>query len=116
MYADRILAVELYIKLGKRVRAPIRQQRLDLPAGCAVRAPKYTEAQKKAAVEHYLTHDRCRRANVPSCALIPRNGGRFRSPHLLRTNSKDQLRGCSKARTTVDAASMAVRVRGPVAP
>ena len=34
-------------------------QRLDLPAGCAVRAPKYTEAQKKAAIEHYLTHDRC---------------------------------------------------------
>ncbi len=56
-YKDRIRAVELYIKLGKRVRATIRQlgyptknalkgwyreykQSCDLPLGCAVRAPK----------------------------------------------------------------------------
>jgi putative transposase len=75
-YEDRIRAVELYIKLGKRVRATIRQlgyptknalkgwhceyeRRLDLPLGCAVRAPKYTQAQKEAAVEHYLAHGRC---------------------------------------------------------
>ena len=75
-YEDRIRAVELYIKLGKRVRVTIRQlgyptknalkgwhreyeQRLDLPLGCAVRAPKYTQAQKKVAVEHYGAHDRC---------------------------------------------------------
>ena len=75
-YEDRIRAVELYIKLGKRIKATIRQlgyptknalrgwyreyeQRLDLPAGCAVRAPKYTQAQKEAAVEHYVTHGRC---------------------------------------------------------
>lgn len=75
-YEDRMRAVELYIRLGKRVRATILQlgyptknalkgwyreyeERLDLPVGFAVRAPKYTQAQKEAAVEHYLTHDRC---------------------------------------------------------
>ena len=75
-YEDRIRAVELYIKLGNRVRATIRQlgyptknalkgwhreyeQRLDLPVGYAVRVPKYSYAQKEAAVAHYLAHDRC---------------------------------------------------------
>jgi putative transposase len=72
----RVRAVELYTKLGKRVRATIRQlgyptksalkgwcvefeQRLDLPVGYAARRPKYSQAQKEAAVEHYLTQDRC---------------------------------------------------------
>jgi transposase InsO family protein/transposase-like protein len=75
-YADRLRAVELFIKLGKRVRATIRQlgyptknalkgwhreyeQRLDLPGGYAGRGPKYSQAQTEAAVEHYVTHDRC---------------------------------------------------------
>lgn len=75
-YEDRVRAVELYIKLGKRIRATIRQlgyptknalkgwhreyeQRLDLPVGSARRSPKYAQAQKEAAVAHYLTHDRC---------------------------------------------------------
>ena len=75
-YDDRIRAVELYIKLGKRVRPTVRQlgyptknslkgwyreyeQRLDLPAGYAGREPKFSQAQKAAAVEHYLSHDRC---------------------------------------------------------
>ena len=75
-YEDRIRAVELYIKLGKRVRPTIRQlgyptknslkgwyneyqQKLDLPAGYAGRRPKFSQEQKAAAIEHYLTHDRC---------------------------------------------------------
>ncbi len=75
-YEDRIRAVELYIKLGKRVRPTIRQlgyptknalkgwyaeyqERLDLPVGYAGREPKFSQAQKAAAIEHYLTHDRC---------------------------------------------------------
>ncbi|MFC6282016.1 MULTISPECIES: IS3 family transposase [Polaromonas] len=75
-YKDRIRAVELYIKLGKRVRPTICQlgyptknalkgwhreyeRRLDLPVGYAGREPKYSQAQKEAAVEHYLTHDLC---------------------------------------------------------
>jgi len=75
-YEDRIRAVELYIKLGKRVRPTIHQlgyptknslkgwyseyqQKLDLPAGYAGRRPKFSQEQKAAAIEHYLTHDRC---------------------------------------------------------
>ena len=75
-YEDRIRAVELYIKLGKRVRPTIRQLgyptknslkgwyneyqfKLDLSAGYAGREPKFSQAQKAAAIEHYLTHDRC---------------------------------------------------------
>jgi transposase-like protein len=63
-YEDRIRAVELYIKLGKRVRPTIRQlgyptknalkgwyreyeQRLDLLVGYAGRPPKYSQAQKR---------------------------------------------------------------------
>ncbi|MFK4064156.1 IS3 family transposase [Brucella anthropi] len=75
-YEDRMRAVALYIKLGKRAKATIRQlgypsknalkgwcreyeRRLDLRAGFAPRAPKFTRAQKEAAVEHYRTYGRC---------------------------------------------------------
>jgi len=75
-YDDRMRAVSLYIKLDKRVGATISQlgypsknalkawyreyeQRLDLSAGAAPRPPKFTQAQKEAAVEHYRTHGRC---------------------------------------------------------
>ena len=80
-YEDRIRAVELYIKLGKRVKPTIRQlgyptknslkgwyreyqQRLDLRVSYAGREPKFSQAQKEAAVEHYLTHDRCIAATI----------------------------------------------------
>ena len=80
-YEDRIRAVELYIKMGKRVRPTIRQlgyptknalkgwyreyrQRLDLPAGYADRKPKFSQEQKKAAIEHYLARDRCIAATI----------------------------------------------------
>jgi transposase-like protein len=63
-YEDRIRAVELYIKLGKRVRATIRQlgyptknalkgwhreyeQRLDLPVGYAGRVPSTRRRRKR---------------------------------------------------------------------
>ena len=75
-YEDRIRAVQLYIKLGKRIKATIRQlgyptknalkswhreyeRQSDLPVGYAGRPPKYSQAQKQAAIAHYLTHDRC---------------------------------------------------------
>lgn len=51
-YEDRIRAVELHIKLGKRVN----EYQLDLSAGYAGREPKFSQAQKAAAIEHYLTH------------------------------------------------------------
>jgi len=74
-YEDRLRAVRLYIKLGKRVRAAIRQlgyptknalkswhreyeQHLDLRAGYA-RLPKFSQAQKERVVEHYLEHGHC---------------------------------------------------------
>ena len=80
-YEDRMRAVELYIKLGKRVGATLRQlgyptknslkswyreyeRRLDLPIGYAGRRPKYSPAQKEVAVEYYRTHDRCIAATI----------------------------------------------------
>jgi len=75
-YEDRIRAVKLYIRLGKRTAATIRQlgyptknalkswhreyeQSHDLPVGRARSKPKYSDEQKKVAVEHYLNRDRC---------------------------------------------------------
>jgi len=79
-YEDRLRAVRLYIKLGKRVGLTIRQlgyptenalkawyreyeKRLDLPAGY-VRLPMYSQAQKDDAVEYYLEHGRCIAATI----------------------------------------------------
>jgi len=75
-YEDRLRAVELYLKLGKRIKATIRQlgypTKNSLKAWCEafeksgdlqneyVRVkPKYSEEQKKLAVEHYVNHGRC---------------------------------------------------------
>ena len=75
-YEDRIRAVKLYIKLGKRTGATIRklgyptknalkswhreyEQSRDLPAGYVLSRPKYSDQQKKVAAQHYLDHDRC---------------------------------------------------------
>src|SRR5947199_6409282 len=90
-YEDRLRAVQLYIKLGKRIGLTIRQlgyptknalkswhreyeQRLDLPAGY-VRQPRYAQAHKERAVEHYLEHGRCIAATInelgyPSRSLL----------------------------------------------
>lgn len=35
------------------------EQRGDLPVCCVARAPKFSEAQKQASLEHFRTHDRC---------------------------------------------------------
>ncbi|GAB2914040.1 IS3-like element ISAtu3 family transposase [Paraburkholderia jirisanensis] len=75
-YEDRVRAVELYLKLGKRIKATIRQlgypTKNSLKAWCAefessgdlqkeyVRGkPKYSEKQKNVALEHYVNHGRC---------------------------------------------------------
>lgn len=75
-YPERSREVEFYIKLGKRIKTTIRQlgyptknalkawcreyeQARDLRVRWAARAPKYSEAEKQAAVERYRTHDRC---------------------------------------------------------
>ena len=79
-YEDRLRAVRLYIKLGKRVGLTIRQlgyptknalkswhreyeRSHDLPAGYS-RGPRYSRAQKEEAVEHYLDHGRCLAATI----------------------------------------------------
>jgi len=75
-YEDRMRAVELYIKLGKRLRATLRQlgyptkrslvswyreyeQSHDLQVGYARSVQKYSAEQMQVAVQHYLDHDRC---------------------------------------------------------
>ena len=76
LYEDRIRAVKLYIKLGKRTGPTIRQ--LGFPTKNALKSwhreyehsrdlqvryvrsrQKYSDEQKQAAVEHYLDNDRC---------------------------------------------------------
>ena len=75
-YEDRLRAVELYIKLGKRLKAVIRQLGYptknslrawheefqdsgDLHASFLRRTPKYSDEQKNVAIEHYIDHGRC---------------------------------------------------------
>lgn len=90
-YEDRLRAVQLYIKLGKRIGLTIRQlgyptknalrtwyreyeRRHDLTAGYA-RRPRYSEADKHRAVEHCMEHGRCiavtiRALGYPSRSLL----------------------------------------------
>ena len=75
-YEDRIRAVKLYIKLGKRLGATISQlgyptknsliswyreyeQGRDLQVGYTRSMSKYSDEQRQVAVQHYLDHDRC---------------------------------------------------------
>ena len=75
-YEERMRAVELYIKLGKRLRATIRElgyptknalkgwygeyeRRQDLPIRSMPRPPKFSAAQKQIALEHYASQGRC---------------------------------------------------------
>ena len=88
-YEDRLRAVRLYIKLGKRIGLTIRQlgyptknalktwyreyeQRHDLPASY-VRQPRYSQAHKDRAVEHYLGHGRCIAATIKSLGYPSRS-------------------------------------------
>lgn len=75
-YEDRIKAVRLYLKLGKRAGVTIRKlgyptkntligwhreylANQDLKAGYARSWGKFSAEQKHAAVQHYLDHGRC---------------------------------------------------------
>ena len=79
-YEDRLRAVRLYIKLGKRVGLTIRQlgyptknalkgwhrefeRCLDLPTGY-VRGPRYSDTHKERATLHYLDNGRCLAATI----------------------------------------------------
>jgi len=80
-YEDRIRAVELYIRFGKRLTATVRQlgygttkslerwyqkytENGDLPRSHIITKPRYSPDQKKAATDHYLSHGRCLAATV----------------------------------------------------
>ena len=80
-YEDRLRAVRLYLKLGKRIRATIRQlgyptknslkswhreyeQCHDLRTGYVRSRQRHSTEQKKAAVDHYLSHDCCAAATL----------------------------------------------------
>ena len=107
-YEDRVRAVRLYIKLGKRVAATIRQlgyptknslkswhqeheQRLDLHTGYA-RAPKYSQAQKELAVEHtWSTADASQRRSRPWA---------IHRGHCFRPGSKSSIQ--RRARGSLD--------------
>ncbi len=73
---ERMRAIELYIKLGKRVRTTIRELGCptknvlkgwfreyellqSLPIRSAPRPPKFSGAQKQVALEHYASQGRC---------------------------------------------------------
>lgn len=88
-YEDRLRAVRLYIKLGKRVGPTIRQlgyptenalkgwyreyeERGNLPAGYA-RQPMHSQAQKDRAVKHYLEHGRCIVATIKALGYPSRD-------------------------------------------
>jgi hypothetical protein len=74
-YEERLRAVKLYLKLGKRCKATINQlgyptknalkawhnqfeRRGDLQAGYARSRPKYSDEQRNVAVEHWANHGR----------------------------------------------------------
>ena len=93
-YEERIRAVNLYIKLGKRLRVTICQlgyptkntllgwvreyeQSRALRAGYVRLNQKYSDEDRAAAVQHYLDHDRCiastlRALGYPSRDLLRR--------------------------------------------
>ena len=116
-YEDRLRAVRLYIKLGKRVRATIRElgyptknalkrwhreyeQHRDLHAGYA-RLPKYSQVQKERAVQHYLERGRCLAVTIKAL-------GYPSSPVLrawlqeLHPEARTRVVGRSLVRTPVD--------------
>ncbi|SDP72933.1 Transposase InsO and inactivated derivatives [Ralstonia sp. 25mfcol4.1] len=80
-YEDRLQAVRLYLKLGKRIGATIRQlgyptknalkawyreyeQCHDLRAGYVRLRQRYSAEHRQAAVDHYLSHGRCAAATL----------------------------------------------------
>lgn len=79
-YEERLRAVRLFIKLGKRAGLTIRQlgyptknalkawhSEFEQPQGLSsgyTRQPKYTNARKEQAIRHYLDHGRCLSATV----------------------------------------------------
>lgn len=98
-YEDRLRAVQLYIKLGKRVGPTIRQlgyptknalkawhctyeQRDGLPDGY-VREPKYAQDQRALAVDHFVDNGRCLAVTIKALGYPSRSllAGWIREAH-----------------------------------
>ena len=116
-YEDRLRAVRLYIKLGKRVRATIRQlgyptknalrswhreyeQHRDVRAGYA-RQPKFSQAQKERAVEHYLEHGRSIASTIKALGYPSRGLLRLWIGEL-HPEARTRLVGRARDRASVD--------------
>ncbi len=116
-YEDRLRAVQLYIKLGKRLGLTIGQlgyptknalktwhreyeQRNDLAAGYG-RPPRYSQTQKERAVEHYLEHGRCIAATIKSLGYPSRS---LLSEWLQELHPQERTRVVSRSQELAPAA------------
>jgi putative transposase len=119
-YEDRLRAVQLYIKLGKRIGLTIRQlgyptknalktwcrdyeQHHGLPIGY-VRPPRYSQAQKERAVEHYLEHGHCIVATIKSLGYPSRS---LLSEWLQDLHPQERARVVGRSQELVPAAKQA---------
>jgi putative transposase len=122
-YEDRIQAVELFIKLGKRVAETIHrlgyptenalkswhqsyEQGSDLPRGYARKKLKYTQAQQTLAIEHYFAHGRCIAATIKTLGYPSRDSlrawiqavrPRLCSPDVARPDTSARSPGLKQA-------------------
>ena len=126
-YEDRIRAIELYIKMGKRAGATICQlgyptenslkswheqyvRDLDVPRGYLGAKPKYSQAQRQEAVQHYLDHGRCIAWTIKALGYPSRD--------LLRAwirESHPELRGRLMGRSDSHARSPAMKQAAVIA-
>ena len=127
-YEDRLRAVQLYIKLGRRIGLTICQlgyptknallswhreyeKRLDLPAGY-VRQPRYTQSRKELAVRHHLEHGRCIAATIRALGYPSRS---LLSEWLQELNAHERTRVSGRsqemARETKQSAVIALSMR-----
>jgi putative transposase len=119
-YEDRCRAVQLYIRLGKRVGLTIRQlgyptknalkswyreyeERLDLAAGY-VRPPRYSQAQKERAVGHYREHGRCIAATIRALGYPSRS---LLSAWLQELDPQSRTRAVGRSQELTPAAKQA---------
>jgi len=116
-YEDRLRAVRLYIKLGKRVGATMRQlgyptknalkswyreyeQERDVRTGYA-RLPKYSPDDKERAVRHYLECGRCLAATIKALGY-PSRGALRAWLQELHPEACSRVVGRSRDRAAVD--------------
>lgn len=116
-YEDRLRAVKLYIKLGKRIQATIRQlgyptknalkswyreyeQDRDIRAGY-VRLPKYSPDDKERAVRHYLERGHCFTGTIKALGY-PSRGVLRAWLQELHPEACTRVVGRSRDRTPVD--------------